>query len=181
MAVSSGGVTPPTLRDAVEWTFGVAVPNPASAREEGSGTLAGGRASGRPGGGRPLPGLGARAGRLSWGAFSGERFERDTLHDAVGWTSGVAVPNPASAREEGSGTLAGGRVSGRPSCRRHAFGVTGRAAAARARGPGGTAEPARFFLKRQAGTGMSARAFFTAATVKSMNRRDFGSCRRLCG
>ncbi len=39
----------------------------------------------------------------------------------------AADPNPASAREEGSGTPAGGR-----------------AAAARARGPGGTAEPPRF-------------------------------------
>ncbi len=68
-------------------------------------------------------------------------------HDAVARTSGVAVPHPASARAEGSGTPAGGRVSGRPSCRRHAFGVTGRAAAARARGPGGTAQSARFFRK----------------------------------
>ena len=61
-----------------------------------------------------------------------------TLYDTVAPTSGVAVPNPASAREEGSGTPAGGRESGRPG---------GRAAAARARGPGGTAQPAHFFLQ----------------------------------
>ena len=64
-----------------------------------------------------------------------------TLHGAVALTSGVAGPNPASARAEGSGTPAGGRVSGRPG---------GRAAAARARGPGGTEQPARLFLKRRA-------------------------------
>jgi hypothetical protein len=67
------------------------------------------------------------------------------LPAAVRPTSTVAAPHPASARAEGSGTPAGGRESGRPSCRRHAFGVTGRAAAARARGLGGTAQPARFF------------------------------------
>ena len=39
-------------------------------------------------------------------------------------TSAVAVPNPASAREEGGGATAGGRVAA-ASCRRHAFGVTG--------------------------------------------------------
>ena len=34
---------------------------------------------------------------------------RDTVHDAVAPTSGVAVPNPASASAEGSGATAGGR------------------------------------------------------------------------
>ena len=54
-------------------------------------------------------------------------------HDSATIAPVLAVPNPASAREEGSGTPAGGRASGRPG---------GRAAAARARGPGGTALPA---------------------------------------
>ena len=43
----------------------VAVPNPTSAREEGSGATAGGREAAARGGGRPLPGLGPRAGGLS--------------------------------------------------------------------------------------------------------------------
>ena len=55
----------PPSPNAVASTSGAAVPNPASARAEGSGTPAGSRVSGRPGGGRPLPGLGARAERLS--------------------------------------------------------------------------------------------------------------------
>ena len=37
----------------------------AAARAKGSGSPAGGREAAAPGGGRPLPGLGARAGRLS--------------------------------------------------------------------------------------------------------------------
>ena len=59
-AVEGGAVAP--TDDTGAQTSDVAGPHPASAREEGSGTPAGGRVSGRPGGGRPLPGVGRRAG-----------------------------------------------------------------------------------------------------------------------
>ena len=59
------------------------------------------------------------------------------LPDAVALTSGVAVPNPASARDDSGGATAGGRVA--------AAGAVGRCPGS---GPGGTAQPARFFLKR---------------------------------
>jgi hypothetical protein len=49
------------------------------------------------------------------------------LHDAVARTSGVAVPHPASARGEGSGTPAGRRASGRPGGERPLFGRNGSA------------------------------------------------------
>jgi copper chaperone NosL len=66
-------------------------------------------------------------------------------------------PHPASPREEGSGTPAGGRASGRPG---------GRAAAARARGPGGTAQPARFVLKARLPSLCAALALLALAACK---------------
>ena len=63
------GASTPSLHDAVAPTSSVAVPEPGIRPRRGQRRDRGRPRSGRPGGGRPLPGLGARAGRVNRRAY----------------------------------------------------------------------------------------------------------------